>query len=159
MKEQLEEAINTEKKEIDKLQSEIKRMKKELKEHEEKVLKFEKRLNKIQGNCYYVYIVFVNGIPRYVGKGTGDRYKHAISGASSVPELNKDFFNTANIEVRILYGNTTFTEDEAFKYEKDVIGSLKDIFKLYNKVTPKNTEYNFIDCDFRDYSDLIAKSN
>lgn len=155
---ELEAAISVATKEMNKVQLEISKLSHELDEHKIKVSKLQGRLNKLRGNCYYVYIVFVDGKPKYVGKGTGDRYKHAVSGASSVPELNRDFFNDMHIEVRILYGNRTLTEEKAFRYEKDVIGSLMGIFEIYNKTLPKENEYDYMDCDFKEYSDVAVRN-
>ena len=39
---------------------------------------------------YYVYKVDVDGITRYYGKGSGNRYLHATSGNSTCEELNSD---------------------------------------------------------------------
>jgi hypothetical protein len=90
------------------------------------------KIDRLENNCYYVYIVFVDGVPKYVGKGTGDRYKHAVSGSSSVKELNKDFFDGKYIEVRIVFGQRNMTEKCALQVEQDVILTLKE-HGLYNK--------------------------
>ncbi len=155
---ELEAAIARATKEMNRVQLEISKLNREFDEHKARVGKLEGRLNKVRGNCYYVYIVFVEGEPKYVGKGTGDRYKHAVSGASSVPELNRDFFNNLHIEVRILHGDRTLTEEKAFRYEKDVIGSLIGIFEIYNKALPKENEYDYMDCDFKEYSDVVIRN-
>lgn len=154
----IEDGITRATRDMNKIQLEISKLNRELDNHKLKVSRLEGRLNKLRGNCYYVYIVFVDGEPRYAGKGTGDRYKHAVSGASSVPELNRDFFNDLHIEVRILYGNRTLTEKKAIRYEKDVIGSLVGIFDIYNKTLPKGNEYYHMDCDFKEYSDLAIRN-
>lgn len=154
----IKEAIDRETKEIKDISTEISKLESKLRFHKEKVSKLQNKLNKIEGRCYYVYIVFVNGEPKYVGKGTGDRYKHAISGASSVAQLNKDFFNEDHIEVRILYGNKSMTEEQAIQEEKNVIGSIAEIFDIYNKTLPKEKDYNFMDCDFWDYSHFAARN-
>lgn len=42
---------------------------------------------------YYVYHAYgLNGELLYVGKGSGDRYKHCNSGVSHCFELNRYFF-------------------------------------------------------------------
>lgn len=82
---------------------------------------------------YYVYLVKVDDEIKYVGKGTKERFKHAVSGTSSVPELNKDFFDGKKIEVFKAY----FRElsEEAEEIEKSYISSLiYDGFDLYNRV-------------------------
>ena len=89
---------------------------------------------------YYVYEVCVDGEIRYVGKGSGDRYKHVVSGSSSVPLLNKDFFEGKSIEVFIVADN--LTEDSASKIEMDYIGSYQyDSINLYNRTSPKTYSY------------------
>lgn len=152
--EEIEAAIKRTINDITKVSLSVTKAKRELEDKEKYLNELKRRLNKLQGNCYYVYIVFVNGEPKYVGKGTGDRYKHAVSGASSVPNLNRDFFNNEHIEVAILFGNKNMPEKEAFKYEMDVIGSLK-IFDIYNKIIPEEGCYSYMDCDFRDYSKAV----
>lgn len=72
---------------------------------------------------YYVYIVYVEGVPVYVGKGKGDRYKHPVSGTSSCLELNRDFFMGKYIEVRFL--SKYKTEEQALKQEEFWIAHLK----------------------------------
>lgn len=158
--EELKENIAKQTKEISDISVEISKLKSKLRYHEEILDKLNNKLDKLEGRCYYVYIVFVNGEPAYVGKGKGDRYKHAVSGASSVPELNKDFFNDAHIEVRILYGCTKLTEQEAIQEEKNVIGSLAELscYSIYNKTLPKEKDYNFMDCDFWDYSNFAIRN-
>jgi hypothetical protein len=125
-------------------------------EMNEKIESLQKRINKLEGNCYYVYLVFVDDDLRYIGKGKGDRYKHAISGASSVAELNRDFFNGCHIEVRLLLGGYDLSEKEALKQEMDALGSnIGD--GLYNKNFPKQGEYEYMDCNFKSFSKLIAR--
>lgn len=152
--EETDEAIARTINEITKASLNVDKAKRELDSKEKYLEELKRRLNKLQGRCYYVYIVFVNGEPKYIGKGTGDRYKHAVSGASSVPNLNRDFFNDEHMEVAILYGNKNMTEKEAFQHETDVIGSLK-AYDIYNKIIPEEGCYSYMDCDFRDYSKSI----
>lgn len=91
----------------------------------------------------YVYLVFVDKGLKYVGKGCGTRYKHALSGSSSVPELNRDFFAGKNIEVRFLIDSST--DFMATMLERDLIGSLHSKYSLYNRAIPK--EFNKLDAD------------
>lgn len=93
------------------------------------------KLLSLQGRDYYVYMVFVDGHLRYVGKGKKERYKHAISGTSSCPELNRDFFQEKCIEVRI--SASKLTEKEALSLEEEYLysfGYQRD--DLYNKSIP-----------------------
>lgn len=84
------------------------------------------------GRSYYTYIVLVNGRIKYVGKGKKERWKHALSGASSVPELNRDLFAGKHIEVR-RFGEY-MTETQALEAERDIMFTIiSDQSKLYNK--------------------------
>ena len=111
---------------------------------------------KLNKKSYYVYVVVVDGEVKYIGKGKGDRYKHAVSGSSSVPEINRDYFKGKLIEVRIVHGNRNLTEQQAISMEADYIGShTRDIWpsKLYNKIYP--TKFEFWDIDLIEWSKLI----
>lgn len=48
---------------------------------------------------HYVYIGFVDGKPKYVGKGKDDRYKHLISSHSSCALANEHIAIGGNIDV------------------------------------------------------------
>ena len=85
-----------------------------------KLEELNKLKNKLSGTNFYVYLVYVDGHLKYIGKGSGDRWKHAIRGASSVPELNRDHFAGKYIEVR-LCKHKNLTEAQAFKLEADII--------------------------------------
>ena len=80
-------------------------------------------------NKYYVYGAYVDGVLKYVGKGTGNRYKHCMSGKSSCAELNRDFFGGKHITVELLYQN--LAEDRALILERDMIS--ENFEDLYNK--------------------------
>ena len=42
---------------------------------------------------YYVYAAYgLDGELLYVGKGSGERYKHCINGCSAVKDLNRYYF-------------------------------------------------------------------
>lgn len=141
-----------------KLEMEIAELVSKLALNKARVAKLTSKINEVEGNCYYVYIVFVNGIPKYIGKGKGDRFKHAVSGTSSVPELNRDFFNDEHIEVRLLYGNKTFNEKRALSSEKDCIGSVMHFYDIYNKSLPKEGDYDYMDCDLYEVSDFAISN-
>lgn len=101
------------------------------------------RIKCLEGLEYYVYVVFVNGEPRYVGKGKKDRYKHAVTGASSCPELNRDYFSNKYIEV--MFAKKYLTESQALEEERNWIGQMNDHYwghdKLYNKDVPAKYDY------------------
>jgi hypothetical protein len=70
-------------------------------------------------NKYYVYGAYVDGVLKYVGKGTGNRYRHCMSGKSSCAELNRDFFGGKHITVELLHQN--LAEYRALILERDMI--------------------------------------
>ena len=124
--------------------------------------KLRAKLAKVEGNVFYVYLVFVDGALRYIGKGKGDRFKHAVSGASSVPELNKDHFTGKYIEVRVAYGNYNLSEQQAIQLESDFIGTAHSNYNgsgegLYNKAFPK--KWSYWDMDFHEYSEFGISNN
>lgn len=131
--------------------------------NQKKISKLKEKIDKIDKNSYYVYIVYVDGEPRYVGKGTKDRYKHPISGTSSVAQLNKDHFDGKYIEVRILYGNKNLSESDALRLERECIGSILQVCYnnskdgLYNKSKVK--DFEFWDTDFYNYSEFAIANN
>lgn len=78
---------------------------------------------------YYIYAAYVDGVLRYIGKGSGDRYKHCTSGRSSCVDLNIDLFNGKKIEVKKIREN--LSEREALNAEALLIEVNYDT--LYNK--------------------------
>lgn len=81
-------------------------------------------------NKYYVYACYVEGDLKYVGMGQGLRYRHCNSGSSSCAELNRDFYEGKNIEVKKLH--ISKTKQEAEQLEEDLIRDNFD--NLYNKL-------------------------
>ena len=88
---------------------------------------------------YYVYHAYSKcGELLYVGKGTGDRYKHCLSGASNNKDINRYYFmngEDGSIEVRIVryFDNS----EDALHSESCDIDTLKPAF---NVVGNKNFE-------------------
>lgn len=112
------------------------------------------------GGKYYVYFVCVNDKIVYVGKGSGDRYKHAVSGSSSVPELNKHFFSGDKIEVYEVYSG--LSEEDAFYYESEFVYVLKyHTSNLYNKKFKKCDDFVIFDFehDFIEKQKLLTKAD
>lgn len=102
------------------------------------------RILDTQGLEYYVYVVFVDAIPMYVGKGKKDRYKHAVSGCSSCMDLNKDYFTGKYIEV--MFAETGLSEQSALNLEADWIfqinsESFHNQQRIYNKQIPVKADY------------------
>ncbi len=74
-------------------------------------------------NCY-VYFVISNLELIYIGKGTGDRWQHSISGASHnkfVNEYHKDYGNKCYLVANDM------TTKESYKLEYSLIRRLKPI--------------------------------
>ena len=153
----LESNITKTKKEIDKLLKEKKDVESKLKYYNTRLNSLIDRINEANGTCYYVYIVFVDGEPKYAGKGKGERYKHAVSGTSSVPELNRDFFNNKEIEVGIFFNDRKMTEERAIECERDVIGSLNCYYELYNKIVPK--KYSYLDGNLKQFCTMVINTS
>lgn len=155
---ELENAVETTRQEIAKLNKQKVEIEKKLNQYHNKLTKLIKKINEEEDKCYYVYVVFVEGEPKYAGKGSGERYKHAVGGTSSVAELNRDFFSNKKIEVGILFGNITMSEEEAIEYERNVIGSLYSDHDIYNKTLPKEDSYTYMDCNFKEYCSIITSN-
>ncbi len=85
---------------------------------------------------YYVYIVFVDKNIRYIGKGKGTRFCHAVSGTSHVYDLNRDYFENAAIEI-FCYAEG-LTEINALNLESGLI-SVYSRNGLYNTKGVKET--------------------
>lgn len=92
----------------------------------------------MSSNKYYVYVCKVDGEIKYVGMGSGLRYKHCTSGTSSCAELNRDYFEGKELKVEKLYKK--LTKEEAERIEEEMISELFDT--LYNKVvrSPKRNK-------------------
>lgn len=147
-------------KELKTLNKEIENLEKHISKLKEKAKKLSGEVDTLNKKDYYVYLVFVDFELRYVGKGRGDRWKHAIGGASSVPELNRDHFNNRYIEVRKFIER--LSEKEALEYEAQVIGSTIYITgsdKLYNKRNLLKEEDCMWDADFYEHSEWVSGGN
>ena len=93
------------------------------------------RDTKDEDSANYVYIAKVDGIPRYVGRGTRDRYKHTYSGTSNCYELNKAHFNGQDIKIEFVA--TGLSKEMAQVAEAYAIGLLRDLvgdFGIFNSV-------------------------
>lgn len=83
---------------------------------------------------YYVYKVDVDGVTRYYGKGTGNRYLHATSGESTCDELNFDIKTGKDVSVSFV--ETGLTSNEAMALERKLIE--RDFSSIYNKAIAKS---------------------
>lgn len=86
---------------------------------------------------YYTYIVVSDSEPRYVGKGSKERWRHAVGGASTCRNLNKDYFDGKHLEVYI--HSVHEKSEEALETESFLIDYLNKMgYNLYNqKITDK----------------------
>jgi len=100
---------------------------------------------------YYVYFCLVDGEMAYIGKGTGDRWKHTISGISSCRELNRDWFSGKSFSVFRTEDN--LTEDEALLQEEEFIFSFVEFGKLHNRVLPSE------DTKFSDWTLVLQQGD
>lgn len=126
----------------------IRKWERMISEAEKAIVFNENKIKRLEGLEYYVYVVYVDAVPKYVGKGKGGRYKHAVSGMSSCPELNRDYF--ANKYIEVVYAEKHLTEDKALALEANWIGNFKErarwgrhLYDFYNKDIP--TTYEFYD--------------
>lgn len=74
----------------------------------------------------YVYSDELDGETLYIGKGTGNRWVHCVSGVSHVYELNRAHFSGKLVEVYCLVDG--LNSDEAFAQEATIIMNLKPRF-------------------------------
>jgi len=84
-------------------------------------------------NKYYVYVAIKEDEVVYVGKGTGSRYKHLISGKSHVYEANECFFMGINFTTKIIASFDT--SEEALSFESKMI---KDINPTWNSTRSRD---------------------
>ena len=68
---------------------------------------------------HYVYLVYIDRVLKYIGKGFGSRYQHSLSGTSHVFGLNKAYFQGNTIEV-MLYADA-MSEKNALNLESSLI--------------------------------------
>lgn len=82
-------------------------------------MSFTTKQNKIL-NIFYTYVISINGIPEYVGKGKGPRCYHHFEGKNHFANhLRKAQRENKNIHIEKIIEN--ITEEEAFIKEKELI--------------------------------------
>lgn len=75
---------------------------------------------------YYVYKATLDSIVVYIGKGSGDRYKHLVSGISSNYDANKAHFSGQVVDLEIV--EYFECEDFAYKRETELIYELAPLW-------------------------------
>lgn len=78
---------------------------------------------------FYVYVLYIDSRPVYVGKGQGNRYS---SSKSYLAKKNK--INVKQISHEIIF--RTNDQNEAISKEQEVIEKLSETFELYNRHKP-----------------------
>lgn len=81
---------------------------------------------------YYVYMATVDGYVVYIGRGKGDRYRHAYNGRSTNKELNRLYFTGAPVIVEVLKEDMEY--EAARQLEKELIAKYKPLCNeiIYN---------------------------
>lgn len=82
---------------------------------------------------YYVYTWYYKGVPVYVGKGKGGRWRHGCSGCSHVKGLNEIYFKGDRGELRCKFEVKGVSSSVALTIESKLIENYK---------TPLNFENN-----------------
>ena len=80
---------------------------------------------------YYIYQGYAGGDLVYIGKGSGDRYKHLTSGTSSSIKANEAFFKKVYVYTEIIA--TGLTEENALLIEKLLIKQHKPLWNKQGK--------------------------
>lgn len=89
----------------------------------------------------YVYICYIKDLPVYVGKGTGKRWRHCISGKSTNPDLNKAFFEHGESGMRVEIVEQNLDDHVAYDVEKYWIKMiLAEGYELFNFLSPNLTK-------------------
>lgn len=136
---------------VEVLRMQVTGLKKELSVREAQLSKAIKDEQVEQGLRYYVYFCLVDGKMAYIGKGTGDRWKHTISGSSSCRELNRDLF--AGKQLTVFRTRDNMSEEEAYTQEEEFIFSFGEFGNLYNRVLPSD------DTRFSDWSMVLGDND
>ena len=91
---------------------------------------------------YYVYqAVGLNNEILYIGKGSGDRYKHCNSGVSHCFELNRYFFEYGADSIHVEIEKYFETNEDALSYEDEMIITQNPLF---NKKSPTSNQASYM---------------
>lgn len=82
---------------------------------------------------FYVYYVTIEDVIVYIGKGNGNRYKHALSGISSVKAFNRLYVLNELHTVKCERLKWYYTSDEALVDEAKFIDEFKPAYNIRGK--------------------------
>ena len=80
---------------------------------------------------HYVYIARIGSTIVYVGKGSGERYKHVTSGTSHCYLANKAHFAGEDVQVEVVERFTT--GEEALTREAELIDQLTPVWNYQHR--------------------------
>lgn len=83
-------------------------------------------------NNYYVYTWYYKGVPVYVGKGKGSRWKHGKSGCSHVRGLNEIYFKGDKSKLLCKFETKGVSSEVALTIESKLIEKYKTPFNFEN---------------------------
>lgn len=86
---------------------------------------------------YYVYTWYYKGVPVYVGKGKGNRWKHGKSGCSHVRGLNEIYFKGDRSKLLCKFETKSVTNEVAISIENKLTSAYKTPFNFENNENGK----------------------
>lgn len=95
-------------------------------------------------NNYYVYTWYYKGVPVYVGKGKGSRWKHGKSGCSHVRGLNEIYFKGDKSKLLCKFETKSVTNEVAISIENKLISAYKTPFNFENNENGKKNRADAI---------------
>jgi len=95
-------------------------------------------------NNYYVYTWYYKGVPVYVGKGKGNRWKHGKSGCSHVRGLNEVYFKGDRSKLLCKFETKSVTNEVAISIENKLISAYKTPFNFENNENGKKNRADAI---------------
>lgn len=87
------------------------------------ILAISKSVDNYEPSCCYVYFGLIDGIPAYVGKGSGSRYKHLLGQKSLIENVRSAQDSGKVFDVYILCD--WLSHEEAHTLEKSAIRGLQ----------------------------------
>lgn len=95
-------------------------------------------------NVYYVYTWYYKGVPVYVGRGKGNKWKHGNSGCSYVKGLNEIYFKGDRSKLICKFETKGVSKGVAKTVEKELIGAYKTPFNFENNENAKKNRADAI---------------